>query len=86
MARLVADLDDLRAAMDWAAESGNLLGLVDITEPIVRFWMERGLSRDGRWMSSRVHGRSICSATRRMSPFFVVRLVGHSGEHAGLLE
>jgi len=44
MARLTADLDDLRAAMDWAAESGDLRGLVDITEPIVRFWFERGLS------------------------------------------
>ncbi|MGH2946555.1 MAG: LuxR C-terminal-related transcriptional regulator [Solirubrobacteraceae bacterium] len=44
MARLATDLDDLRAAMDWAAESGDLRGLVDITEPIVRFWFERGLS------------------------------------------
>ncbi|CAN5229471.1 LuxR family transcriptional regulator [soil metagenome] len=44
MARLVADLDDLRAAMDWAAASGDLGGLVGITEPIVRFWFERGLS------------------------------------------
>jgi predicted ATPase/DNA-binding CsgD family transcriptional regulator len=44
MARLAADLDDLRASMDWAAESGDLRGLVDITEPIVRFWFERGLS------------------------------------------
>ena len=43
MARLAADLDDLRAAMDWAAESGDLRGLVNITEPIVRFWFERGL-------------------------------------------
>jgi predicted ATPase/DNA-binding CsgD family transcriptional regulator len=43
MARLAADLDDLRAAMDWAAESGDLRGLVGITEPIVRFWFERGL-------------------------------------------
>ncbi len=46
MARLAADLNDLRAAMDWAAESGDLRGLVDITEPIVRFWFERGLSGD----------------------------------------
>ena len=45
-ARLAADLDDLRAAMDWAAESGDLRGLVGITEPIVRFWFERGLSRE----------------------------------------
>ncbi len=44
MDRLAADLDDLRAAMDWAAESGDLRRLVDITEPIVRFWFERGLS------------------------------------------
>ena len=43
MARLAADLDDLRAAMDWAAESGDVRALVDITEPIVRFWFERGL-------------------------------------------
>jgi len=46
MARLAADLDDLRAAMDWAAESGDLGALVDVTEPIVRFWFERGLSRE----------------------------------------
>jgi predicted ATPase/DNA-binding CsgD family transcriptional regulator len=44
VARLAADLDDLRAAMDWAAEAGDLRGLVGITEPIVRFWLERGLS------------------------------------------
>jgi len=44
VARLASDLDDLRAAMDWAAETGDLGGLVGITEPIVRFWFERGLS------------------------------------------
>jgi len=44
VARLATDLDDLRAAMDWAAETGDLRGLVGITEPIVRFWLERGLS------------------------------------------
>jgi predicted ATPase/DNA-binding CsgD family transcriptional regulator len=43
MARLAADLDDLRAAMDWAVETGDLRGLVGLTEPIVRFWFERGL-------------------------------------------
>jgi len=46
VARLAADLDDLRAAMDWAAEKENLRTLVGITEPIVRFWFERGLSRE----------------------------------------
>jgi predicted ATPase/DNA-binding CsgD family transcriptional regulator len=52
VARLAADLDDLRAAMDWAAETGDLQGLVDLTEPIVRFWLERGLSRE---MHRRLH-------------------------------
>jgi predicted ATPase/DNA-binding CsgD family transcriptional regulator len=46
LARLAADLDDLRAAMDWAAATRDLRGLVGITEPIVRFWFERGLSRE----------------------------------------
>jgi predicted ATPase/DNA-binding CsgD family transcriptional regulator len=46
MARLAVDVDDLRAAMDWAAETGDLRGLVGITEPVVRFWFERGLSRE----------------------------------------
>jgi predicted ATPase/DNA-binding CsgD family transcriptional regulator len=48
VARLAADLVDLRAAMDWAAKSGDLRSLVDLTEPIVRFWFERGLSGEVR--------------------------------------
>ena len=46
VARLTADLDDLRAAMDSAVEAKDLRALVDLTEPIVRFWFERGLSRE----------------------------------------
>jgi predicted ATPase len=47
VARLATDLDDLRAAMDWAVETGDLRGLVDLTEPIVRFWVRsRPLRRD----------------------------------------
>jgi predicted ATPase/DNA-binding CsgD family transcriptional regulator len=61
MARLAADLDDLRAAMDWAAESGDLRGLVDITEPIVRFWFERGLSRE---VHRRLHDAAEAQGTR----------------------
>jgi len=48
MTRLAADLDDLRAAMDRAAECGDPGGLVGMTEPIVRFWFERGLSAEVR--------------------------------------
>jgi predicted ATPase len=44
--RLTADLDDLRAAMDSAVAANDLRALVDLTEPIVRFWFERGLSRE----------------------------------------
>ena len=43
MARLVADLDDLRAATDWAAQTADLEGMLGLTEPIVRFWSEHGL-------------------------------------------
>ena len=46
VARLTADLDDLRAAMDSAVAAKDLRALVDLTEPIVRFWFERGLSRE----------------------------------------
>lgn len=49
VARLAADLDDLHAAMDWAVERKDLRALVDLTEPIVRFWFERGLSREVHW-------------------------------------
>jgi predicted ATPase len=48
MRRLAACLDDLRAAMDWSAKSGDLRGLVDMTEPIDRFWFEHGLSGEVR--------------------------------------
>jgi predicted ATPase/DNA-binding CsgD family transcriptional regulator len=48
MARLAADLEDLRAAMDRAAGSGDLRALVDLTEPIDRFWLERGQSAEMR--------------------------------------
>ncbi len=44
--RLAADVDDLRAAMDWAAEAGDVRALVDLTEPIVRFWFDRAGSTD----------------------------------------
>ena len=46
MARLTADLDDLRAATNRAAASGNVQALVGLTEPIVIFWYGRGLSTE----------------------------------------
>jgi predicted ATPase/DNA-binding CsgD family transcriptional regulator len=52
VARLATDLDDLRAAMDWAVEAGDLQALVDLTERIVRFWFDRGLSGE---MYRRLH-------------------------------
>jgi predicted ATPase/DNA-binding CsgD family transcriptional regulator len=41
--RLAADLDDVRAAMDWAVASGRPLAVLDIAEPTFAFWMVRGL-------------------------------------------
>jgi predicted ATPase/DNA-binding CsgD family transcriptional regulator len=46
MTRLAADLDDLRAATEWAAATGNVHALVGLTEPIVIFWYGRGLSAE----------------------------------------
>ncbi|MGQ0521122.1 MAG: helix-turn-helix transcriptional regulator [Actinomycetota bacterium] len=46
VARLTADLDDLRAAMDWAVAAKDFRALVDLTEPILRFWFEHGMSRE----------------------------------------
>ena len=46
VARLAADLDDLCAAMDWAVQAGDMRALVNITAPVVRFWFDRGLSRE----------------------------------------
>lgn len=52
MARLAVDLDDLRAAMAWAVASRNANSLVDIAEPIMRFWFDHGLSAE---MQQRLH-------------------------------
>ncbi len=52
MTRLAADLDDLRAATNWAAASGNVHAMAELTEPIVIFWYGRGLSAE---MHRRLH-------------------------------
>lgn len=46
--RLTADLDDLRAAMDWAVESGRPLAVFDLVEPTFSFWIVRGLYQEMR--------------------------------------
>jgi predicted ATPase/DNA-binding CsgD family transcriptional regulator len=48
LARLAADLDDLRAAMDWAIESGRPLAALDLAEPTFSFWIVRGLYQEMR--------------------------------------
>ncbi|MBW3663763.1 MAG: LuxR C-terminal-related transcriptional regulator [Actinobacteria bacterium] len=42
-ARLAAEVDNLRAAMEWAVASGDPLDVVKIAEPIFGFWIIRGL-------------------------------------------
>ena len=46
VARLTADQDDLRAAIDRAVDSRDLSALVGLTEPIYRFWFDRAGSTD----------------------------------------
>jgi predicted ATPase/DNA-binding CsgD family transcriptional regulator len=46
--RLGTELDDLRAAMDWAVESGQPLAVLDLAEPTFSFWVVRGLYEEMR--------------------------------------
>jgi len=46
VARLTADQDDLRAAIDRAVNSRDWSALVGLTEPIYRFWFDRAGSTD----------------------------------------
>ncbi len=50
--RLGSEVDDLRAAMDWAVASGRGLEVLDIAEATFNFWMVRGLYVE---MSRRLH-------------------------------
>ncbi len=84
MARLTADLDDLRAAMDWAASSGARGGLVDLTEPIVRFWFGRGLSGEvDRRLLEAVDGVGIAGDERVRGLVTATALAGDGGDYAG---
>ncbi|QBI18573.1 hypothetical protein ER308_02660 [Egibacter rhizosphaerae] len=51
-ARLTAEVEDLRAAMAWAVESGRPAAALDIAEPTFAFWFERGLHSE---MLRRLH-------------------------------
>jgi predicted ATPase len=84
MARLTADLDDLRSAMDWAASSDNLRGLVDLTEPIVRFWFGRGLSAEVyRRLRDKVGGVGAAADERLRGLLTATALAGDGGDYAG---
>lgn len=52
IARLRAELDDLRVAMDWAVASGRGAAVLDIVEATFSFWMVQGLYVE---MSRRLH-------------------------------
>ena len=83
MTRLAADLDDLRAATDWAAASGNAQALVGLTEPIVIFWYGRGLSAE---VHRRLHDVADAADTpdgeRARMLTTAAALAGDSGEFA----
>ncbi len=64
-ARLAADLSDLRAAMAWGVESGRPLAVLDITEPTLRFWLERGgYVEMERWLHAAVDAPTANDADR----------------------
>ncbi len=53
------ELDNLRAAMDWAMASERPLAVVDIAEPIFTFWIVRGLFTE---MHRRLRDATNCDA------------------------
>lgn len=53
--RLTADIFELRAAMSWAVDSDRPLAVLDIAEPTLRFWFERGrFAEMERWLRAAV--------------------------------
>ena len=82
--RLAAELDDLRAAMDWAVESGRPLAVFDIAEPTFAFWMVRGLYVE---MRRRLSAAADAPATddagraRGLTTASILALMG--GDHPG---
>jgi predicted ATPase/DNA-binding CsgD family transcriptional regulator len=84
LARLTADLDDLRAAMAWAASSDDRRGLVDLTEPIVRFWFGRGLSGEVyRRLLDAVEGEGTAVDVRVRGLVTATALAGDGGDYVG---
>ena len=83
VARLAADLDDLRAAMDWAVAAGDLRGLVDLVQPIMRFWFGRGLSGE---VHRRLHDAAarpeVPDAQRARGLVTAAALAGDAGQYA----
>ena len=83
VARLAEDLDDLRAAMDRAAEVGGLRRLVDLIQPIMRFWFGRGLSGE---VHRRLHDVAALSDIpddqRAEGLITAAALAGDGGEYA----
>jgi predicted ATPase/DNA-binding CsgD family transcriptional regulator len=64
-ARLAADISDLRTAMAWAVDSGRPLAVLDITEPTLRFWLERGRYVEmQRWLHTAVDAPAASDADR----------------------
>jgi predicted ATPase/DNA-binding CsgD family transcriptional regulator len=65
VARLADDLADLRAAMAWAVESGRPVAVLDIAEPIQRFWFDRGRYAEiERWLRAAVDAPTATDADR----------------------
>lgn len=58
-ARLMADLDNIRAALNWAFEHGRYHTLLSSSAILYHFWWQRGLVSEGlRWLESALPHRA----------------------------
>ena len=63
--RLAVDVSELRAAMAWGVGSGRPLAVLDIAEPTLRFWIDRGRYVEmERWLRAAVNAPAASDADR----------------------
>jgi predicted ATPase/DNA-binding CsgD family transcriptional regulator len=82
-ARLTADLDDLRAAMAWAVDSGRPVAVLDIAEPTRRFWFDRSRYLEmERWLRAAVDSPSATDTDRARGLVTASLVMGATGHAA----
>lgn len=83
IARLAADLADLRAAMAWAVDSGRPVAVLDIAEPTRRFWFDRSrYSEMVRWLRAAVDSPAVTDTDRARGLVTASLVISGSGHQA----